>query len=48
MISIQNLINKIEQGFLTLIKQGRETNIPLHRIKIVKKKDKVVWERKGK
>lgn len=39
-------INKIEEGFLTLKKQDRETNLPLHRIKKVKKKEKIVWERK--
>lgn len=41
-------IEKIEGGFLILTINGKETNIPLHRIRRVEKKGKVVWERSCK
>jgi len=37
-------ILKMESGFLEL-RREEETFIPLHRIKKVTKKDKVIWER---
>lgn len=38
-------IKKIEEGFLILKGKGKEVNIPLHRIKKVKKKGIIIWER---
>ena len=37
-------IKKIEGNFL-LLKREEETYIPMHRIREVKKKDKIVWKR---
>ena len=37
-------INKIEGNFL-IINKDKETEIPLHRIKIVKKNGMVIWRR---
>lgn len=39
-------IKKIEDNFMVLEKDGGENYVPLHRIRIVKKKDEVVWQRK--
>lgn len=39
-------ILRIEDNFMILQRQEQETSIPLHRIKKVKKKDFVVWQRK--
>ena len=39
-----NEIKKIEGNFL-LLDREEETYIPVHRIKEVKKKDKIVWKR---
>jgi len=41
-----NSIKKIEGSFIFLEKNGEEVNIPLHRIKRVERKGKLVWERK--
>ncbi len=38
-------ILKIEGGFLMVTLNNKETNIPLHRIRKVENKGKVVWER---
>ncbi|MEM2916637.1 MAG: DUF504 domain-containing protein [Candidatus Woesearchaeota archaeon] len=38
-------INRIEEGFVIIERAGEETMIPLHRIRIVRKKDEVVWRR---
>jgi uncharacterized protein (UPF0248 family) len=38
-------IKKIEDNFMVLERDLEEVNIPLHRIRIVKKQGKVVWER---
>lgn len=38
-------VKGVEEGFLMLVKENKEVNIPLHRIRKVKKKGKVVWER---
>jgi len=38
-------VDKVEEGFLILMKEGKEINIPLHRIKKVKKAGKIIWER---
>lgn len=40
-----NDILGIEDGFMTVNREGKETAIPLHRIKKVEKKGKTVWER---
>ncbi len=36
---------RIEEGFMIIEREGQETMIPLHRIRVVKKKGKVVWQR---
>lgn len=38
-------IKKIEDCFLSINKDEEEINIPLHRIREVRKKDVVVWKR---
>ena len=38
-------IMEIDRGFLTLIIGGRETNVPLHRIRKIERRGKIVWER---
>ena len=38
-------IKKIEGLFMIVEKNGEETNIPLHRIRIVKKNGEVIWQR---
>lgn len=38
-------IKRIDSGFLIIELAGKDVNIPLHRIKKVKKKGGVVWER---
>ncbi len=38
-------VEKVEEGFLVLMRSGKEINIPLHRVRKVEKKGKVVWER---
>lgn len=38
-------IKRIEDNFMILFKEGKEINIPLHRIRKVKKKGELVWER---
>ncbi len=38
-------IARIEEGFIILEKGGEETMIQLHRVRIVKKKGEVVWQR---
>lgn len=40
-----NDIKKIEKSFMILEKNNEEVNIPLHRIRKVKRKNKLVWER---
>ena len=40
-------IEKIEDNFLIITLEGKETNLPLHRIRKVMKKDEVIWERKS-
>ena len=40
-----NNIKRLEGSFMVLNNE-EETNIPLHRIKKVTKKDAVIWERK--
>lgn len=39
-------IKSLSRNFLQIEINGRETDIPLHRIKKVKKNRNVVWERK--
>ncbi|MEW5896411.1 MAG: DUF504 domain-containing protein [Nanoarchaeota archaeon] len=39
-------IKEISKNFLLVEINGKETDIPLHRIRKVEKKGKVVWERK--
>lgn len=38
-------VKKIEGLFMVVEKNGEETNIPLHRIRIVKKNGEVIWQR---
>ena len=38
-------IKDIEGNFLILEKEGREVNIPLHRIREVKQRGKQIWRR---
>jgi len=38
-------IKKIEGLFMLVEKNGKETHIPLHRIRKVKEKGKVIWQR---
>jgi len=38
-------IIRIEGTFIIVSIEGEETNIPMHRIRRVKEKNKVVWER---
>ncbi|MBI2101790.1 DUF504 domain-containing protein [Candidatus Woesearchaeota archaeon] len=46
MISVPyNNIKRLEGSFMVLNNED-ETNIPLHRIKKVAKKDAIIWERK--
>ncbi len=39
-------IKKVEEGFMIVEKGGERTNIPLHRIRKVLKKGKLIWQRK--
>ena len=38
-------IKRIEDNFMILERDMEEVSIPLHRVRVVKKKDAVVWER---
>ncbi len=38
-------IKRVEDEFMIIDINGRETNIPLHRIKMIKKNGEVVWQR---
>lgn len=38
-------VDRVEEGFLVLVNEGKEINIPLHRIKRVKKAGKIIWKR---
>ncbi len=38
-------IKKIEGLFMIIEKNGEETNIPLHRIRIIKQKGEIIWQR---
>jgi len=40
-----NNIKKIEGNFMILERNGKEANIPLHRIKEVRKLGKLIWKR---
>lgn len=40
-----NDIKRIEGTFMVIDKDNEETYIPMHRIKKVKNKDKIVWSR---
>ena len=39
-------IKRLEGNFMIIERDNEEVEIPLHRIKEVKKKDKVIWRRK--
>lgn len=46
LVSVQySDIERVEDGFMVLIKNNVETFIPLHRIRVVKQKGEVVWQR---
>ena len=38
-------IKRLEGNFMVLERNGEEVEIPLHRIKKVKKKGKLIWQR---
>jgi len=38
-------IKRLEGTFMIIDQDGEETNIPTHRIKQVKKKRKIIWQR---
>lgn len=38
-------INNINNSFIIIKKENKEIHIPLHRIKKVKKNNKIIWER---
>ena len=38
-------IIRVEDSFMIVIKENEETHIPLHRIKRIRKKDKIILER---
>jgi uncharacterized protein (UPF0248 family) len=38
-------IKRLEGNFMVIERNGEETEIPLHRIREVKKKGRVVWKR---
>ncbi len=38
-------IKRIEVEFMIVIVKDKETNVPLHRIKVIKKNGEVVWQR---
>jgi len=38
-------IKRIEGSFMVVMRNGEEVEIPLHRIKQVKKKGKIIWSR---
>jgi len=40
-----NDIKKIEGNFIIIEKDNKESNIPLHRIKQIKQKGNVIWQR---
>lgn len=40
-----NQIKRVEGNFMILEKEGEEVNVPLHRIREVMKKGRVVWKR---
>ena len=38
-------IKRLESNFMIIERNGEETEIPLHRIREVKKKGKIIWRR---
>jgi len=38
-------IKRVEGNFIITDKDGEETNIPLHRMRYVKRGEKIVWQR---
>ncbi|MBD3248498.1 DUF504 domain-containing protein [Candidatus Woesearchaeota archaeon] len=40
-----NSIKDIENNFMVIEKDNKEIDIPLHRIRSVKQKDKIIWKR---
>lgn len=38
-------IKRVEDEFMIVDVDGKESNIPLHRIRVIKKKGEVVWQR---
>jgi len=40
-----NDIKEVEGSFLVIKRDDEEVNIPLHRIRAVKKKEEIVWKR---
>ncbi|MEM4230880.1 MAG: DUF504 domain-containing protein [Candidatus Pacearchaeota archaeon] len=38
-------IKRLEGNFMIIEKDGKEVDIPLHRIREIRKKEKIVWKR---
>jgi uncharacterized protein (UPF0248 family) len=38
-------IAEVKDGFMTIVKEDSEAQIPLHRVKVVKKAGEVIWKR---
>lgn len=38
-------IKRVEGNFIIIQKQGEETSIPLHRVRKVKKRGVIIWQR---
>jgi len=38
-------IKKVEGLFMIIEKNGEETSIPLHRIRIIRQKGEIIWQR---
>jgi uncharacterized protein (UPF0248 family) len=41
-----NDIKRVDEGFMVLDRDGEEVNIPLHRVREVRKKGEIVWQRR--
>lgn len=39
-------IKHIEDGFMTIEKDGKDVAIPLHRIRTIRKNGEIIWQRK--
>lgn len=39
-------IERLEGNFMIIFREGEEKHIPMHRVRVVKKKGKIIWQRK--